>query len=759
MLRPCHNSRRIGMIPFPAFVRRVPIPALFLLLFFSVSAGGQTRAVGDSSRINVRVIHQGLPVKGADVFLGYWRNWARDGVDAAATRVGRTSGEGAISVPVLMLHGRIQGVSWIAAQVPGSLAGFTELFIYTDPDSVVIRLFPSRTVSGVVRDDRGRPIPDAVVAVWYMKGNGDSDREDISLSGSIPGSSAKSDSQGRFVISDIPESSRIDIKTIAPGRSELMIRDVPAGMNNLEIALEPESRIKGRVTFETGEPVKRIRVVAQSKISGRDGADGATDDNGYYIIDRLLSGMYLICACPDSTMRDWVALPLANVGVGRGKTAEKMDIKLVRGIPMTGMVVEEYSGEPVPGVTVSASLIVHNTSGSETGASLGTGRSDANGVYRLPVLPGDVEVGANPPEGFAQNTKLQRVTIENDSLVQGVNLSVERGKTIRGVVKMPDGSPGAEAEIFCGFFTSAYTDEKGAFEIHGIRASGEIPYLACTRKRDMEASFTVNVDSMRTVEVYLHPAVFVSMEGMVVDSQEKPVSGIKVNLDGGSGMPPINYSSTTAMTDSAGRFMMDHIRVGSAYRFVVRDGFAVSESFLAGKDSGPLIITLPLADRWLEGTVRDAGGKPLADMKVNSWGRGAVQTVTDQDGRFRLDGLTDERVMLSFRGIPGQFNFQNVATNQRRDFTLPTGRHYLSGCVTDTRDRPLAGMFVKIVREEEERRPITVETDSGGQFFLSDLGQAEVTATAGGPGFLEQTQKLRTDREDVKFRLKEAGGK
>ena len=752
-------------------LRFLPVRAralLAVLIFLSISTPtfGHGVAEGDSSGIVVHVVHEGRPVAGAEVYRLEWKDRYRDGVSTAAARIGQSDGDGAVSVPVRMLHGRVLGGIQILARGTGDLAGFTRISIFSDPDSVVVHLFPSRTVSGVVRDDRGGPIRDAEITIWNIIGNETTEYEQIDLYGTTPGSSAKSDAHGRFTLTGIPESSRINIFAAAPGKATLCVRDIPSGMNTLDIRLEPESRITGRVTLGNGEPVKGLYLELQRKLySPWSESEGPcrTDSSGAYAFEHLCAGMYMVRAYPDSTLRDWIAPSLENIGVGRGKTASHADITLVRGIPLTGMVVEEESGEPVPGVRVSASLIVSNPSDHNgvLHASLGFAWSDAKGIYRLPALPGDVQVSAIPPEGYADNVRWQRVAVEpQDSLVRGVNLTVARGKTIRGVVKLPDGSPASEAEIFCGFFTSAYTDEKGSFEINGIRSGGKIPYFAFTRKRDMEASFTINVDSASVAEVVLHSAEFVSMEGVVVDSEEKPVPGVQVKLQVMEDASPIKYGPASATTDSNGRFRMDRIRAGHPCRFVVQDGLAGSDVFLAGKDAGPLRITLPRTDGWLEGIARDAGGKPLAGMKVYAWGeRGNAQTVTGDDGRFRMEGLVSGKMELTFRGAPGYFRFRDVETNRRRDFVLSTGRHYLAGLVTDLQNKPLAGALVTIARKEKGERPIAVETDSGGRFYLSNLELATATITVSGPGLREQTLRVRTNREDVRFRLGKAGEK
>lgn len=746
----------------PACFGFFPLLAFF---FLSASAFGHTVAEGDSSSIVVHVLHQGRPVAGAEVYRIESKNYFRDGVYAASTCVGQTGEDGAVSVPVRMEHGRVMGGPYLFARIPGRFSGFTGIFRYSDPDSVVVHLFPSRTVSGVVRDDRGRPVPDAEITIWIIEGNGTAGYNQISLYGTAPGSSAKSDARGRFILSGIPETSRINIFVAAPGKATLCVRDIPSGMKNLDIRPDPESRITGRVTFENGEPVNGIDLELFEKFFSPWSSGGAscrTDSDGRYVFEHLFSGMYRIQAYPDSTLGNRVAPPLGNIGVGRGKTAEHMDIKLVRGIPLTGMVVEEENGAPVPGVQVSAGLIAANPSDSPNGeiyTPLGSGRTDGKGIYRLTVLPGDVQVGAVAPEGFAQGSRQQRVTVDpQDSLVVGVNMAVARGKKIKGVIKFPDGTPAPEVEIFCGFFTEAYTDSTGVFTLNGIRSGGEIHFLACTRKREMEASFAVNVDSASTVEVFLHPAEFVSMEGIVVDSQEKPVPGIAVNLGAGSGMPPIDYGTTTATTDTSGRFMMNRIRAGRYYHFTVRDGLAGSDSFFAGKDNGPIRIVLPQTDRWIGGVVKDAAGKPLAGMKVDAWGeKGHAETTTGKDGRYHLEGLASEKISLNFRGVQGLYRFEEVTTNRRHDFTLPTGRHYLSGQVTDVRRDPIAGALVTIIRKEEGERPLVVETDSGGRFYLSNLGYAAATITVSGPGWREQTLRVWTDREDIRFRLEKAG--
>ena len=749
--------RRHRTISPRVIIHPIPIFVLFFILSISAPAFCQARAEGDSSSIVIHVVHDGRPVAGAEVY-------------SDSTRIGQTDGDGAIQVSVLMFHGRIWSFFRIIARVPGRLSGFASIGKHSNPDSAVIRLFPARTVSGVVRDDRGKPIPGAKVVIWKFDGDGINRYMGIEIGESIPGVTAVTDSRGRFRLEGIPEPSYVCLKAIAVGYTGLDQQNIPAGTDNLTLCLEPESRITGRITYENGTPAQGFRVVGQAKLSTRSAAGYAhcfSDENGRYALEHLSAGMYIVKIEPDSTRKEWVSFPLVNVGVGRGKTTEHADIKLVRGIPVTGRVVEEKTGNPMPGAPVTAWQIISDegqTNWWNQHVNLPGAWTDQNGEFRFQALPGKVEVNTYPIQGspsfgWRRGGHSAQVIIEEGKPVEPVVVRFERGVDIHGTVRRPDGSPAPDVEFTDGYHSYAYSDERGAFILPGIIPGHTIPFKAFTPRGDLVGDFPVRADSLDTVEVVLHAPEFFSWEGIVVDGRGNPVSGIPVDMDYADGLVS-TARPAAAVTGFDGRFTVDHIPGGRNYRFSVRDGLGVSESFHAENVKQPLRIVLPKADRWLEGTVRDEDGKPMAGMKVDVWAeRGHVQATTGVNGRFRLEGLASQRVSPSFSGLRGYFSFQEVATNRRRDFTLPTGRHYLSGLVNGIRGKPLADASVEITRKEKSGWPVIIQTDTKGCFYFSELGRRVVILKVSCPGYREQTFRVRTDRENVRLRLVKAGRK
>jgi hypothetical protein len=268
--------------------------------------------------------------------------------------------------------------------------------------------------------------------------------------------------------------------------------------------------------------------------------------------------------------------------------------------------------------------------------------------------------------------------------------------------------------------------------------------------------FSVRADSLDRVEVILHEPEYFAVEGAVFDEKGNPVAGIPVDLDSTGGLV-LTFRSSATVTSGDGRFIMEHIPGGTLFRFSVRNGLGVSASFQAENVRQPLRIVLPSADRWLEGTVRDADGKPMAGIILHiSSDTGQAGATTDRSGHFRVEGLAAKQVVLYYSGLLDFFEFHGVATNERRDFILPTGRHYLSGRVTDIRNKPISGAAVEITRKEKWGWPVVIQTDSRGHFYFSALGQRSVTLRVSSPGYREQIRPVQTDREDVRFRLEKA---
>ncbi|GAB4136965.1 MAG: hypothetical protein Fur0037_01830 [Planctomycetota bacterium] len=172
---------------------------------------------------------------------------------------------------------------------------------------------------------------------------------------------------------------------------------------------------------------------------------------------------------------------------------------------------------------------------------------------------------------------------------------------------------------------------------------------------------------------------------------------------------------------------------------------------------GPLASDLDLGDievlaaAVVGGIVRDASGRPVADVKVMAqesvfaFGEHGFAK-TDAEGRFRLGKLKPGEHVLrtaSARFLPTVRRISLAEEEQKLDLVLEVlPGQAVSGRVVDDLGRPVAGIKVG-ARRVEERPGLQMErftpdeateTDAGGWFLLSGLSGTKATIRAWGKG-------------------------
>ncbi|MEZ6009375.1 MAG: carboxypeptidase-like regulatory domain-containing protein [Planctomycetota bacterium] len=148
-----------------------------------------------------------------------------------------------------------------------------------------------------------------------------------------------------------------------------------------------------------------------------------------------------------------------------------------------------------------------------------------------------------------------------------------------------------------------------------------------------------------TVDPFRPPG---ALEGVVVDANDQPLTGITVHVDG-------LQDSATALSDDAGRFARaglvpgDRVWVWAAERGLVRAGVTFGQHFFVrpgGTEDVRIRLVRGLA---LHGRVVHADGTPAQGAKIglHRLGRSSVHpdflrtlvVESDSDGSFRLDGV------------------------------------------------------------------------------------------------------------------------
>lgn len=180
---------------------------------------------------------------------------------------------------------------------------------------------------------------------------------------------------------------------------------------------------------EAARPIRRALVTVQPDGTGISGRTAVTNDAGQFVVAGLPAGRYLITATKGAYLtaaygatrapRPGAAPGGTSITVGEGQTVSNLVLRMMRGAVITGTITDE-SGRPARDVTLS---VLHRMRSPQTGqllltrvtGSLGSGRTDSRGVYRLYGLaPGEYVVSAMPGGGLVGATTDLTLTTESD---------------------------------------------------------------------------------------------------------------------------------------------------------------------------------------------------------------------------------------------------------------------------------------------------------------------------------------------------------
>ena len=430
------------------------------------------------------------------------------------------------------------------------------------------------SVSGFVLDETGAPVSDAQVTAYKKDGDDDGggfrgmfqvDPEDFDfLALSTNQRAALSDSKGAFTV---PALSAGEYRFTArhPDMAKASTKNVviQEGLATppVEIVIDAGGAVEGDVTGLGMRPLTNALMVAFSLQAGTM-RSATTDQNGYYRIDGLPPGQYVVFKSRLDERADNIPLELMSnmrlktVTVRRGKTA-RLDVhdEGEDGVRIFGTVRE--GGEPVPRALIT--LL-----GSDRQGLLGMGvranAADMNGRYELVgVKPGDYVMQVTRFQGQPVQTTFE---IEVPEEVRDYPFEIELPtSTITGVVLDSRGQPvdgvrvtlGSEDSGLSGQsgligmiaengLSQARTDEQGRFTMKSI-AAGTYRVTAGARAgrgmrrrpRDGEQLYGegslegVVVDGSREVSgLVVTVPLAGSITGVVLDGSNVPVAGAEV---------------------------------------------------------------------------------------------------------------------------------------------------------------------------------------------------------------------------------------
>ncbi len=574
------------------------------------------------------------------------------------------------------------------------------------------------------------------------------------------------DAEGRFSIAVVPGAA---IRLDAQAEHSSVSREIEASESVLAeevvLILEEMATVAGKVTDSQGEPVSGIPITVSQALSNRRGyattQQIATKEDGSYRIERVPPGKVQIQPKPPQES-EYVAPEPFNAALSPGEVLEGVDFELVMGDIIEG-VVSNDEGELLQGVTVAWMTQI---SGRYDHRSTQT---DSKGHYQL----GGIPIGKSVSRLYTNHPDYESESRENISPYDGPQNFVlhPKGKiTLVAIdeqsgVPIPSYSYRLLKKTWSGYDKvqnhqdKRVTNPEGRTSLSGISA-GELRVDVVemdgsgqpTGRRG--STFFVLEPSKKSQEVVVRVGEGRKIAGTVVLGEGgPPVKGASVgfeNLRDMWGVRPLEkhplYDPEGTTTDAVGRFELANVSPG-VYTLVVEKENLKSEKPVqveVPEDRDPEPVTIVLSDgAAVFGVVIDFDGNPIPNLTMfhqiyREWmdRESARRVETDEEGRYRFDGLQPGRHWIAHDTMGGKFPYHHtyvyVEVGEEKELNFDfsgavklKGRVFINGKAWDgamilSLLPATGGVPVRLTHEGQGTYSATVEQ---GEYYLSVANQ------------------------------------
>lgn len=351
---------------------------------------------------------------------------------------------------------------------------------------------------------------------------------------------------------------------------------------------------------------------------------------------------------------------------------------------------------------------------------------------------------------------------------QGVDLVLDSGLTVQGVVTDEEGSPLPEVRLtFLHEGHTRFFDTRSGAD--GEFLMGPLPkdsYALVAQKEGWLPRFLPGSFLELEEEVVLYRPI--RLPGRVL-SAGAPAPGLEVRLV--SPDSP-DFEPRVVVADAEGRFAFEALGPGG-YRLTASSGqqHALEDVELEGGRRAPEEVELRLGEaRYVEGTVQDGSRRPIEGVSITALPQdeygGEWKAVTDAEGHYRLGPVQ-----------PGAYTFalsapryvdveeeprQLEADTGRVDFTLRAAA-MVAGVVVDDEGQPVSEVQLDLSRpvdpeEEEEDMPSPMTwTDAEGRFAIDAPVGGEWTLRVGDERFISHRMQVQAPAENLRVVVTRGG--
>ncbi|MBN1507118.1 MAG: redoxin domain-containing protein [Sedimentisphaerales bacterium] len=581
-------------------VRKAMCVSLGLLVCIAGhSMAEQSQAVACKGKI---ISADGQPIRNARVVL--YHNCSRWGLGNRVAQEAASGPDGSFVFPDPLQYSGASEYSYgrdsfiILAVHPDYALGWCNISRGQEKPDYEVVLTEPQSQAIAVTDHEGNPL--AGVRVWpYGIGNrADPEvtfRDTLSLStdpGIVGGTTG---ADGKVVVSNLPRT-RCSFHATLKGYAQGL-----AFSSQHTIRLSKGATVSGFVRNEAGEPVKDAIVRFHTNWGMWQFFLAQTDAQGRFRLEDIpaegwdmspwgqsanANGIYIITMEHD----DYIAAQTQDQ-FQPGEVVDDFSIEACRGTLIKCRVVEVDTDRPVAGARIQ---------GSNEGGRV-DGRSDANGVFTVRVMPGRTSLFfGSPPEGTYvlgdENPPGSHLGLDAQGEEMTVTMKAPaiagRLTSVRGKVQLPNGTPAADVKIVTGnperYSTASWTGAGGAYTATNPDGSFELTEVPAGLQlflygvaKDSRYVLVETIDSVEDPTVLSAPLVMQPgqiAEAMLTDRQGNPCASMTVNatpMMWGNHIPRAEDRRGT--TDAEGRLRISGIVPGMTY-FVMDARGSRSES-------------------------------------------------------------------------------------------------------------------------------------------------------------------------------------
>lgn len=616
------------------------------------------------------------------------------------------------------------------------------------------------TIEGRVVDPDGAGLPHADVCAWPTG----------LLRDAVGPRCTRADDNGRYALENL-RAAEILVSAGAHGFRPGHVSEAPwtpplrvgpgERRSGIDIVLQPGgAEITGRIVDATGGPIPGARVLA---------------DRGFTPQSRPHRGVF-VAADGEGRFSIWTSPGTAAIRIEASNyvsttrhvsaPTHDLEVRLVPGARLTGVVVAAESGRTLPGAVVEAVALDDGATKRGTTISTSDGRFDLDGL-----MPGRYTVSATAPGRAGVGG--ERVVVGLGETVGELRIEAERVASVMAEVVTEEGEP-------CRRGQAALTARgSGARYVFPIESDGTVGFWALE-----DAGIYDPVVMCEThIPLDAYPPV-------VADGE--PIEGLRwVVVRGGTITGHVERADPlddTVWVRAAG---LDADRAANVP--LARDGSFALEGLSPGRyvvraaglhhpPSQPIEVVLPAdgsvdgvdielgAGATIRGTIRDERGAAVVGARVDAHGRARVHyapAYTAHDGSYAITGLPAGRYRLAAsrsgdeRPVPSSSVTVALEDETIVDLRLPPHDATIRGVVVDEDRSPVPDAFVLAWPKGSDastdmlHRPVITEVD--GTFELDGLAAVPHTVQAHRPGGGTVTETPVEPGSDVRLSIPPMG--